>query len=42
MRATNGNIKNTITLAHLNGGSSFLGKIERGIEKLQEIENFLP
>ena len=41
MRALNGNIKNTLTLAHWNRGSSFLGKSDRGIEKLQEIENFL-
>ena len=34
MRATNGNIRNTITLAHWNVGSSALGKSEKGIEKL--------
>ena len=30
-----------ITIAHWNGGSSFLAKSDRGREKLNEIENFL-
>ena len=33
IRALNGNFKNTLTLAHWNGGSSFLGKCNRGKEK---------
>ena len=37
MRATNGNTKTSVTVAHWNGGSSFLGKSERGREKLEEI-----
>ena len=42
MRAINGNSKkNTVTLAHWNASSSFLGKSERGREKLREIENYL-
>ena len=41
MRALNGKIKNIVTLAHWNGGSSFLAKCERGKEKLREIENYL-
>ena len=41
MKALNGNIKNSITLAHWNGGSSFLGKSEKGREKLQEIKDIL-
>ena len=40
MKAINGNIKNTISIAHWNGGSSFLGKSEKGREKLNEVENF--
>ena len=30
MKAINGNIKNTISIAHWNGGSSFLGKSGKG------------
>ena len=41
MRMVNGNHKNTITIAHWNGGSSFLSKSEKGWEKLNEIENYL-
>ena len=41
MKAINGNTKNSITLAHWNGGGSFLGKSLRGKEKLQDIKNIL-
>ena len=41
MKVLNGNIKNTITIAHWNGGSSSLGKSEKGKEKLLEVENLL-
>ena len=41
MRMVNGNHKNTITIGHWNGGSSFLSKSEKGREKLNEIENYL-
>ena len=41
MKALNGNIKNTLTIAHWNGGSSFLGKSEKGREKVSEVENLL-
>ena len=38
MRSINGNTKNTLNIAHWNGGSSFLCKSDRGKEKLQQIE----
>ena len=37
INALNGNIKNTLTIAHWNGGSSFLDKSEKGREKLSEV-----
>ena len=37
----NGKSKNSVTIAHWNGGSSFLAKSDRGREKLTEIENYL-
>ena len=41
MKSYNGNIKQSINIGHWNGGSSYLGKSDRGIEKLNEIEHYL-
>ena len=41
MKAMNGNIKNNISIGHWNWGSSFLGKSDKGREKLTEVENIL-
>ena len=38
MRATNGNSKNCLNVAHWNGGSSHLGKSSKGKEKLEHVK----
>ena len=38
MKATNGNIKQCMNVAHWNGGSSHLGKSTKGKEKLEHVK----
>ena len=41
MKMVNGNKDSTITLGHWNGGSSHLGKSDRGLHKLEQIKFIL-